>query len=79
LEEFLGPRSVRYAIIVCVQAQRHFPRVVPFAVETLYWPFDDPTTPQGSPGLQLANVRRVRDETDARIGQWLRELGPSAG
>ena len=34
---------------------------------------------QGSPELQLAKFRRVRDEIGARIGQWLRELRPPAG
>lgn len=75
--EFLGRRSVRYAIIVCARDEAKCPRVFPFARQTLAWPFDDPATPQGSPELQLAKFRRVRDEIAARIGQWLRELGPS--
>lgn len=77
--EFLGRQSVRYAIIVCAQDQENCPRVFPFARQTLYWPFDDPAAPQGSRELQLAKFRRVRDEIATRIGQWLRDLGPSAG
>ncbi len=76
--EFLGRRSVRYAIIVCRRDEEKCPRVFPFAIQTVYWPFDDPVTPQGSPELQLAKFRRVRDEIATRVGQWLRELGPSA-
>jgi arsenate reductase len=48
--------------------------VFPFAVQTLRWMFDDPTEPQGSPELQLAKFRRVRDEIDARLKAWLREV-----
>lgn len=77
--EFLGRQSVRYAIIVCAPDQENCPRVFPFARQTLYWPFDDPAAHQGSPELQLAKFRRVRDEIGARIDQWLRELRPPAG
>lgn len=72
--DFLGRVSVRYAIIVCQRAEARCPQVFPFAVQTLRWTFDDPTEPQGSPELQLAKFRRVRDEIDARLKAWLREV-----
>jgi arsenate reductase len=72
--EFLGRTRVRYAIIVCDNAQRACPRIQPFATETLFWPFDDPAAATGSESTRLAEFRRVRDEIDARITAWLHEL-----
>ena len=76
--EFLGKVSVRYAVIVCPQAEKRCPHVFPFTLEMLTWPFDDPTRVEGSPEIQLAKFRRVRDEIDARSRTWLQELGPSS-
>lgn len=72
--EFLGRTSIRYAIIVCQRVEARCPQVFPFAMQTLYWNFDDPTEQQGSAELQLAKFRRVRDEIDACIKAWLREV-----
>jgi len=70
--EFLGKVHVRYAIIVCERANQSCPRVYPFAVQTLYWPFDDPAATEGPEAL--STFRRVRDEIAARIDDWLRDL-----
>ena len=74
LRDFLGKVAVRHAIIVCERTEEHCPRVFPFTGQTLYWAFEDPTRSQGSPELQLAKFRRVRDEIDARIRAWLHQL-----
>lgn len=73
VSEFLGRASVRYAIVVCEQGEDRCPRIFPFSTTMLYWSFDDPTMPEGSPELQLAKFRRVRDAIDARLRHWLRE------
>ncbi len=70
--EFLGKVAVRSAIIVCARAEAECPRIYPFAMETLHWVFDDPARFEGSPELQLAKFRHVRDEIDSRIQAWLR-------
>lgn len=77
--EFLGKVAVRHAIIVCARAEAECPRIYPFAVETLYWAFDDPAELEGSPELQRAKFRRVRDEIDSRIQAWLREPERTGG
>lgn len=69
--EYLGKVHFRYAIIVCDNAQKSCPRIYPFAGEMLYWPFDDPAAATGSEAQRLAEFRRVRDEIDARIREWL--------
>jgi arsenate reductase (thioredoxin) len=74
LDAFLGKVSVQYAIIVCNQAQETCPRVYPFALQTLYWPFRDPTQAEGSKEQCLQTFREVRDQIDARLRAWLTQL-----
>ena len=74
LRDFLGKVAVRHAIVVCERTEEHCPRVFPFAGQTLYWAFEDPTTQQGSHERQLATFRRVRDEIDVRIRTWLQDI-----
>lgn len=71
LREFLAKVPVRHAIIVCAQAEEQCPKIYPFAGETLYWAFDDPAALEGSPELQLAKFRGIRDEIEARVRAWL--------
>jgi arsenate reductase len=72
--EFLAKVPVRHAIVVCGQAEALCPKIYPFAGEVLKWAFDDPASSEGSPDVQLAKFRRVRDEIDARLHRWLREV-----
>jgi arsenate reductase len=74
LKDFLGKVPVQYAIIVCQEAERHCPRLYPFALQTLYWPFDDPTQPSGDTEQRLDTFRAVRDAIDARLRSWLDTL-----
>lgn len=76
VQEFMGKTTVRYAIVVCQETQAACPRVFPFALEVLRWPFNDPTRAEGGRDLQLARFRRVLSDIEARIGAWLRESGP---
>jgi arsenate reductase len=69
--DFLGRTRVHHAIIVCDAAQKSCPRIQPFATHTHYWPFDDPAAVTGSEEERLAAFRRVRDQIDARIREWL--------
>ncbi len=69
--DFLAKVSVRFAVIVCEQAQRSCPKIYPFANRTLYWPFEDPAAFVGSDEEKLARFRDVRDQISARIEEWL--------
>jgi len=72
LREYLGRVSINTAVVVCERAQQQCPRIYPFALETLYWPFDDPAAvPPTDPERQLAEFRRVRDAIAARLREWL--------
>jgi arsenate reductase len=77
LGEYLGKVTVRYAIIVCEQAEKSCPRVWPFSPQRLFWPFDDPAAFAGDDDEQLQKFRLVRDQIRGRILQWLEEDAPS--
>jgi arsenate reductase (thioredoxin) len=73
-DEFLGKASVRYAVIVCDMTQRNCPRFFPFTYDNLYWPFEDPVPFVGAAPDRLTKFRAVRDQIDARIQEWLKEV-----
>jgi arsenate reductase (thioredoxin) len=68
---FLGKVSVNHAVFVCEKAQDKCPRVYPFALESLYWPFEDPAPFEGTEEEVAAKFRQVRDQIDTRIRLWL--------
>jgi arsenate reductase len=74
LDDFFAKVSIAYAIIVCNQAEDLCPRLYPFALETLHWPFDDPTQAEGSMAERLRTFRTVRDQIERRIWGWLDAL-----
>jgi arsenate reductase len=71
VKEYLGRFPIRYLIIVCGGADESCPRVFPGVLHRLYWPFDDPAKLEGSAEEVLAGFRRVRDEIESKLGQWL--------
>ena len=74
LDRFFAKVSIAYAIIDCDQAEDDCPRLYPFALQTLYWPFDDPTQAKGSMAERIHAFRTVRDQLQRRVEQWLEEL-----
>ena len=69
--EFLGKVAIRYAIVVCDKAQQSCPRLYPFALNNLYWPFEDPAIFQGSQQEKLEKFREVRDQIEEKLFHWL--------
>ena len=78
LDDFFAKVSIAYAIIVCHQVEDGCPRLYPFALQTLHWPFEDPTQAEGSTAERLHAFRAVRDQIDCRIRAWLQELEVNA-
>jgi len=64
-------------VIVCAEAERNCPTVFG-AAQRLVWPTDDPAAATGSEDEVLAFTRRVRDELDRRLCDWLNEQGVAA-
>jgi arsenate reductase len=70
--QFLGKVKVDDAIGVCDPAELNCPRVFPFALNVLQWPFEDPAAAPAE--SQLVAFRRVRDAIDRKVRAWVREV-----
>jgi arsenate reductase len=71
LDRILGKTTFQVAIFVCERSQANCPHVYPFALQRLYWPFEDPAAFNGTEEQQLQKFRAVRDQIEARILEWL--------
>ena len=74
VEVYLGRLAAHYLIVVCENAERNCPKIFPGPGERLFWPFDDPAAVEGTEEVRLEAFRRVRDQIDARLREWLRGL-----
>ena len=69
-------RELRKAVItVCDSANERCP-VFPGAAARIHWSFDDPSAAKGTDDERLATFCRVRDEINARLAIWLKEVAP---
>lgn len=59
-----------YVITVCDRAEKNCP-IFPFAVKRESWPFDDPAAAEGTEEERLQVFRRVRDQIDEKIKNWV--------
>jgi len=66
-------RSWDYLITVCDDANERCPWV-PGSVKRLHWSFPDPSRATGTEEERLAVFRRVRDQIQERLTDWLRSL-----
>jgi len=57
-------------VTVCNSAEAQCPSL-PGAKQRLHWPFDDPASAKGSDDQRMQCCRRVRDEIESRIKNWL--------
>ena len=74
VEKYLGEKHFGYIITVCARAEELCP-TFPGMGQRLFWPFEDPATAEGSEEEKLEAFRRVRDQIDTRIREWLVEQG----
>jgi arsenate reductase len=59
-----------HVITVCDSAAERCP-LFPGPARRLHWSFEDPSAVQGTEEERLAAFRRVRDQIQARLRQWL--------
>jgi len=71
LGEYMGRVHFGYLITVCDRAEQRCP-IFPGMGLRLHWPFEDPAGVAGSEEEKLAVFRRVRDEIEARVLDWLK-------
>jgi arsenate reductase len=73
LMEFIGKQHFGYLITVCSKAEEKCP-IFPGMGIRLHWPFDDPAAVIGTDEERLSTFRRVRDEIEEKIKEWLASL-----
>ena len=71
LAEYMGRVHFGYLITVCDRAEQRCP-IFPGMGLRLHWPFEDPAGVAGSEEEKLAVFRRVRDQIEARVLDWLK-------
>ena len=69
VDEFAG-QEFDYAITVCDNANERCP-VFPGRTERIHWSFDDPAAAEGDEAERLAVFRRVRDEIESRLREFV--------
>ena len=69
VDEFLG-QEFDYVITVCDNANEQCP-VFPAKTERIHWSFEDPAAAPGDEATRLAVFRRVRDEIEARLQDFI--------
>ncbi len=73
LDTFMGKVHFGYLITVCSNAEENCP-VFPGMGVRMHWPFEDPAAFVGSKEETLQKFREVRDQIDARVREWLKEM-----
>lgn len=73
LDTFMGKVHFGYLITVCSNAEENCP-VFPGMGKRMHWPFEDPAAFVGSEEETLQKFREVRDQIDARVREWLKEM-----
>ena len=71
--EYLGKVNFAHVITVCADAEEHCPAIFLSMGTHEHWPFDDPAKFEDAGRLE--STRRVRDQIEARLRQWLEQQG----
>jgi len=69
VDEFRG-QEFDYVITVCDRANRNCP-IFPGRTKRVHWSFDDPAQAEGDERERLAVFRRVRDEIEGRLRDFV--------
>jgi arsenate reductase len=72
VDEFAG-QYFDYVVTVCDNARDNCP-VFPAGVTHLHWSFEDPAAVVGGEAERQAAFRRIRDEIQARVKAFVRDL-----
>jgi arsenate reductase len=74
VEAFLGKVHFEKVFIVCAEADKQCPNIFS-SVQRVFWPFEDPAAASGTDEEVLAFCRKIRDQIDRKICEWLKEEG----
>jgi len=77
--EYMGRVFFHYVITVCGNADKSCPQALwAQGGQKLHWPFEDPAAATGTDDEIMATFRDIRNQIDARIKLWLKELTTEA-
>ena len=71
VKEYLGKTVFAHTITVCGDAEENCPAIFLNMGKHEHWPFDDPAKFQGNDIERLEFTRKVGDQIDQQIRQWL--------
>ena len=74
LKQWLGKKHFGIMISVCSSAEENCP-TAPGLGKRLYWPFEDPSSFEGTNEEKLQKFREVRDLIEQKILSWIKERG----
>ena len=74
VREYLGKEQFTYVISVCSKAEERCPTSFLGELHRLHWPFDDPAAFEGSDEDKTAYFKQIRDQIEAKVQSWLKEL-----
>lgn len=63
-----------YVITVCDESQSERCPIFPGVVKQMHWGFTDPSSFDGTFEEKKTKTRKVRDEIETKIKQWLEEI-----
>ena len=63
-----------YVITVCDESQSERCPIFPGVVKQMHWGFTDPSSFDGTLEEKKVKTRKVRDEIEIKIKQWLEEI-----
>ncbi len=66
-----------YVITVCSDAEGKSCPIFPGVTKRLHWPFPDPSQLTGTDSEKLSEIRKIRDEIQAKIESWCEEVCPT--
>lgn len=70
-ELYKAGRAFQVVVTVCSKEAAERCPVYPGLVERHHWPFDDPSAMKGSDDEVMAGVRRVRDQIEAAVKEFI--------
>lgn len=70
-ELYKAGRAFQVVVTVCSKEAAERCPVYPGLVERHHWPFDDPSAMKGSDEEIMAGVRRVRDQIEAAVKEFI--------
>ena len=71
IREYMGKVHFGYVITLCDEAEKSCPAIFPGMGQRLHWSFEDPAAFVGSDDERLAKFRKVRDQIERTIKEWL--------